>query len=275
MQVDLSVILSVFSLLVSLLTVFYLYGHKIGTIENKMSELKDAINRINAQFSPSWHEDYGRIKGQVELLIKSKYEDIVAKVISQLHSILEEILMIVLEPLNIKPVQIEIHVEKEMEKILQGGTSNIAKAETISEIATPSRLYVFLKAKIKEEHEVSSVTSFDVNEEGLVVPKFSEILEITDMNGKAIPLIETQREARIFRTALAKEIRGYIDTVMPVLASVISYLILQEKSKRKTKQRLGNNGDLSPLKRTAEKQGSGQVSDNSGSAPTHEHGHAC
>lgn len=223
-EIDPSLLVSLVSLLIAILTSVYLLGYKLGSIRRDIDHLEDAIGRFNAQFSPDWHKEYGIVLGQVRQLSDVNFEQIVRDLISRIHSSLQEVAQSVLQSLSVKIKRMEIY-----EDSMTPEGEGFREIKAISEIRPLSRIGVTLDCEVEKRYRILMVALFYVKKDGFVVPATSDITEITYLDHSIIPEIRSNKEASAYRRRLVEQTKGYMESMMPVLASVLTFLFKRKK----------------------------------------------
>jgi hypothetical protein len=235
---DYSLILSIASVAIAVFTAIYLLGYKLGRIEARITELKDSSNRFEAQFSPSWHEEYGKVKALVDQLSRTNYERIITELISRIHSSLTEVVTEIMNQvsprLNIK--ECEIYQETPIDLVHLADSSLLREITKIEEIKPSAKLFIRIRAIVDKSREIECVGLLDVDEKLVVRPKRTELTSLSFEYRDSIPVIRTDRQASLFTETSAEEIRGYLEGTVALLAAVISFMIVQQKGGKSPKK---------------------------------------
>lgn len=224
--IDLSSILSIIAIIIAISTTIYAIGYKLGSLNTKIDDIKSSIDRLNAQFSADWFKEYGKLTAQVERLSKLNYDEIIKDLKSKINSSLKEILESVFKSLTTETTikNLEIHQEtfsKDPTKL------EFQEVIEISDLVPLSTIYLLGVFQINK-YEISFVGKFYVHEDKTVESTWHDINEIHIEDTNIIPEIQNEKEAIKYSTNLAEQFKGYFGSVMPFLASIMTFL-LKEK----------------------------------------------
>lgn len=235
--IDLSLVISGVSLAIAILTLVYLMGKRIGSsnekldsLEQRVTLLTDRMDGLNAQFGFEFAKEYGDLRGQVRQLSQMNFEQIVRDLLSRIHSSLEEVARTVFSSIGVKIHRIDLAEELTGELTASALDSRFVRVTDVSDIKRPVRILALIDCEVDERYRVEVVAIFNVNREGTVAWKSSEITEIQMLKESDLPpAIRTRSEARTFTASRVEYLDGYLGSILPILAAVLSHLLKREK----------------------------------------------